>query len=196
MKSKLLISCWLSGVPTLKRDGDCASASAGAARNMTGTSSLREHRIGYAPIAGHFPGLHGVVMLAPDWFFRLLVSDAPVLVQLRNRGLNVTLVIRATRHDHRLFSVPSPVKGKPGMRLREHRRLKLRFLPCLATVGGYIDLADRAPAGPGQAGNLDISLAEFFRPGRRPRNHGLRPPLKMVPAVFAAQIGSRDRSMI
>src|SRR5271169_1479618 len=100
-------------------------------------------------------------MLATDGFFRLLVSDAPVLVQLRYRRLNFTLVIRATRYDHRLFSVPSPVKRKPGMRLRKHRCLKLRFLPSFAAVGGYIDLADRAPTGPSQAGNLDISLAEY-----------------------------------
>src|SRR4029077_15647783 len=161
MKSKPLISCWLSGVPTLKRDGDCASATAGAARNITGTSSLREHRIGYAPVAGHFPGLHGIVMLATDDFFR--VRDAPVLVQLCYRRLHFTLVIGATRQDHRLFTVPSPVEVKPRMRLRQHWRLKLRFFPGSATVGGYIDLPDCAPAGPGQAGDLHVARAGDFQ---------------------------------
>src|ERR1700686_1326909 len=159
MKSKPLISCWLSGVPALKRGCDCASATAGAARIITGTSSLREHRIGDAPIAGHFPGLHGIEMRGADGLFRLLAGDAPVFIQLRYRRLNFTMVIRATRLDHRLLSVPSPVKGKPSMRLRKPRRLKLRFLPAPAVVGGNIDLADRAPTGPSQAGNLDISLA-------------------------------------
>src|ERR1700719_5000731 len=129
MKSKPLLSCWLSGVPRLKRGCDCASATAGGARIITGTSSLREHRIGDTPIAGHFPGLHGIEMRGADGFFRLLAADAPVFIQLRYRRLNFTLVIRATRLDHRLLSVPSPVEGEPRMRLREHRRVELRFLP-------------------------------------------------------------------
>src|SRR5439155_1336507 len=90
-------------------------------------------------------------------FFRVLFADAPVSIQLRARWLNFTEFICATRQEHRLFSVPSPVKSKPGMRLRMHRCLKLRFLPALAVVGGYFDLADHAPTGPSQAGNLDIS---------------------------------------
>src|ERR1700680_4886105 len=159
MKSKLLISSWLSGVPRLNRGCDCASATAGAARIITGTSSLREHRIGDAPIAGHFPGLHGIEMRGADGFFRLLAADAPVFIQLRYRRLDFTLVIRATRLDHRLFSVPSPVEVKPGMRLRKHRRLKLRVPPAPAAVSRHIDLADLAPPGPSQASNLDIAPA-------------------------------------
>src|ERR1700674_66449 len=96
-------------------------------------------------------------------FLRILAGDAPVLIQLRSRRLNFTLVIRATRLDHRLCSVPSPVESKPGMRLRKHRRLKLRFLPTAAAVGGYIDLADRAPTGPSQTGNLDKSPAGYLQ---------------------------------
>src|SRR3984893_10679872 len=91
------------------------------------------------------------------------VGDAPVFKQLRSRRLNFTLVIGATRLNHRLFSVPSPVESKPGMRLRKHRRVKLRFLPGPAAIGGYFDLGDRAPTGPGQAGNLDISLAGYVQ---------------------------------
>src|ERR1700680_1915915 len=128
---------------------------------ITGTSRLREHRIVHTPIAGHPPGLHGIVMRGAGGLFRLLAGDAPVFIQLRHRRLNFTLVVRATRLDHRLFSVPSPVKSKPGMRLRKHRRVKLRFLPTPAAVGGYFDLADRAPTGPSQAGNLDISPAGY-----------------------------------
>src|SRR6195256_3800936 len=142
-----------------------------------GTSKLREHRIVHTPIAGHLPGLHGVEMSGADGFFRLLAGDAPVFIQRRYRWLNVTLVIRATRLDHRLFSVPDPVKIKSRMRLGKHRRLKLRFLPTPPAVGGHIDLADRARSGPSQAGNLDISLAEHFQSGRGPRNRGFRPPL-------------------
>src|SRR5438105_2928112 len=155
MKSKLLISPWLSGVPTLKR-GDCACPAAGAARIIADASRLSEHRIVYAPIAGHLPGLDGGEMSGAGGLFR--VGDAPDLIQLRHRRLNVARVIGAPRHDHRFFSVPGPVESKPGMRLRMHRRLKLRFLPDLAAVGGYFDLRDRARTGPGQAGNLDISL--------------------------------------
>src|SRR5271169_2662408 len=100
-------------------------------------------------------------MSGADGLFRLFAGDAPICIQLRYRRLNITLVIRATRLDHRLFSVPSPVKSEPGMRLRKNRCVKLRFLPTPAAVGGYIDFADRAPTGPSQAGNLDISLSEF-----------------------------------
>src|SRR5262249_46216354 len=103
-------------------------------------------------------------MSGADGFLKILFGDAPVSIQLRSRRLNVSLIISATRHQHRLFSVPCPVKGKPGMRLRKYRRVKLRLLPSPAAVGGYIDLADRAPTGPSQAGNLHISLAEYFHP--------------------------------
>src|SRR5258708_2574717 len=123
---------------------------------ITGTSRLREHRIVHTPVAGHPPRLHGIEMNGAGGFFRLLLGDAPVFKQLRSRRLNFTPFIGATRLDHRLLSVPSPVEIKPGMRLGKHRRLKLRFLPAPAAVGGYIDLADRAPTGPSQAGNLDI----------------------------------------
>src|SRR5262249_48721474 len=98
-------------------------------------------------------------------FSRVLGGDAPVFVQLRARRLKVTRVIGGTRHEHRLFSVPIPVKRKAGMRLRKHRPLKLRFLPTAATVGGYFDLADRTPTGPSQAGNLDISPAGQLHSG-------------------------------
>ena len=99
-----------------------------------------------------------------DSFFHILVRDAPVLIQLRARRLNITLVIRATRHQHRLFAVPSPVERKPGVRLGMHRRLKLRFLPALAAVGGHVDLGDLTPTGPRQAGDLDISLTGDLLP--------------------------------
>src|ERR1019366_6153823 len=153
MKSKLRISSWLRGVPTLNvglEVGDCASPATGAARMITDASRLREHRIVHTPIAGHPPGLHGIEMNGAGGFLRLRLGDTPVLVQLRSRGLNYTPFIRAPRLDHRLLSVPRPVEIKPGMRLRKHRRLKLRFLPAPAAVGGYIDLADRAPTGPSQ----------------------------------------------
>src|SRR5262245_4259373 len=158
MKSKLLISSWLRGVPTLYL-GDCASPAAGAARIISGRSKLSEHRIVHAPIAGHPPGLDGIEMNGADGLIRVFVRDAPMLIQLRTRRLNVTRLIRGTRHEHRLLSVPSPVKRKPGMRLGMHRRLELRFLPTLAAVGGDFDFGDRATAGPGQPGNLDISRA-------------------------------------
>src|SRR5262245_6696326 len=160
MKSKFLISSWLSGVPTLKR-GDCASPVAGAARIITDASRLSEHRIVYAPIAGHAPGLDHVGVNGAGGFFHIRFGDAPVLVQLRLRGLNFTLFIGAARHEHRLFSVPGPVKSKPGMGLRMHRRLQLCFLPALAAVGRYFDLADHAPAGPSQAGDLHVSPAGY-----------------------------------
>src|SRR6266436_1591919 len=134
-------------------------ATAAIARIITGTSTLTlcEHRIVYAPVAGHEPGLDGIEMSGAAGLFQL--GDAPVFIQLRLRRLNVTLVIRATGHEHRLFSVPTPVKGKPGVRLRMHRGLKLRFLPALAAVGGDFDLTDRASTGPSQASNLDVSPA-------------------------------------
>ena len=126
---------------------------------------LSEHRVVYAPVAGYPPGLHGIEMNGAVGLFGFLVGDAPVLVELCSRRLNFTPFIRGARHDHRLVSVPCPVKRKPGMRLRMHRRLKLRFLPALTAVGGYIDLADLAPAGPSQTGDLDLALAEIFHSG-------------------------------
>ena len=50
------------------------------ARIITGTSTLCEHRIMYAPIAGHEPGLDGIEMSGAAGFFQL--GDAPVLIQL------------------------------------------------------------------------------------------------------------------
>src|SRR5215471_12193751 len=153
MRSKLWISSWLSGVPTLNL-GVCASPAAGEARIINGTSSLSEHRIVYAPIASHPPGLHHVgVNGTTDRFFHVLFAGAPVLVQLLARGLNFTQFVGGTRQDHRLFSVPRPVERKPGMGPWNHRPVKLRFLPGLAAVSGHIDLLDDAPTGPGQAGN-------------------------------------------
>src|SRR5262245_12869410 len=111
----------------------------------------------YAPIAGHEPRLDGIEMRGAAGLFQL--GDAPEFIQLLLRRLDVTLVIRATRHEHRLFSVPSPVERKPGVRLRMHRRLNLRLLPAPAAVGGDFHLADRAAAGPSQTGNLDVSPA-------------------------------------
>src|SRR5450631_1952375 len=111
---------------------------------ITDASRLREHRIVQTPVAGHPPGLHAIEMNGSGRFIRL--GDAPVFIQLRSRRLNYPIFIRATRLDHRLLSVPSPVEIEPGMRLGKHRRLKLRFLPTLAAVGGYIHLADLAPA--------------------------------------------------
>src|SRR5215813_1722550 len=90
---------------------------------------------------------------------RFLSGNAPVSVQLLPRWLNITLVIRATRHKHRFLAIPRPVKRKPRVRLRMHRGLKLRFLPALAAVGGHVDLADCSPSGPGQTSNLDIPPA-------------------------------------
>src|SRR5262245_66689380 len=114
MKSKLLISSWLRGVPTLYL-GDCASPAAGAARIISGTSRLSEHRIVYAPIAGHEPGLDGVEVNGAEGLFRILVSDAPGFVQLRSRRLNVSRFIRGTRHEQPLYSVPIPVKREPAL---------------------------------------------------------------------------------
>ena len=55
-------------------------ATAAIARIITGTSTLCEHRIVYAPIAGHEPGLDGIEMSGAAGFFQL--GDAPVLIQL------------------------------------------------------------------------------------------------------------------
>src|SRR5260370_7878025 len=89
-------------------------------------------------------------------FWRFLAVDAPVIIQLRSRRLNFTPVIRATRQEHRLFPVPSPVKSEPGMCLRMHRRLERRFLPARPAVAVYIDLPDLPPTAPNHAINLDI----------------------------------------
>src|ERR1700722_8132410 len=96
-------------------------------RALPSEQALREHRVANAPIAGHEPGLDSIEVRGAAGLFQL--GDAPVLVQLRLRRLNVTLVVRATGHQHRLFAVPRPVEREPGMRLRMDRRLKLRFLP-------------------------------------------------------------------
>src|SRR5437867_7853363 len=112
----------------------------------------------YAPIAHHLPRLDGVEVRGAAGFGR--VGNAPLLIQLLHRRLNVTLIIRAPRHEHRLFSVPNPVKSKPGVRLGMHWSLQLRFLPTLAAISGDFNLGDRAATGPSQASNLDISRAK------------------------------------
>src|SRR5258708_39721626 len=150
----------LQARPSVWRSGEFHNqplATAAIARIITATSTLCKHRIVYAPIAGHPPGLHGIEMNGAGGFWRFLAVDAPVIIQLRSRRLNFTPFIRATRQEHRLFPVPSPVKSEPGMCLRMHRRLERRFLPARPAVGGYIDLTDLAPTGPSQASNLDIS---------------------------------------
>src|SRR2546430_11962638 len=73
-------------------------------------------------------------------FYPLPLHDAlPISVfrQLRQRRLNLTRFVCAARLDHRLLSVPRPVERKPGMRLRKHRRMTLRFLPTPAAVRRY-----------------------------------------------------------
>src|SRR5215467_12235340 len=159
MRSKPWISCWLKGAPTLgKARCDCARAT-GATRISAGTSSLSEHCIGNAPVLGYLPRLNGVHVNGtwPRLFVPILRLHAPVLGQFSKRRLNVAGLIRSTRHQHRLFTVPGPVIGKAGVRLRMHRILDLRLLPSLAAVGRDVDLADLARPGPGQAGDLDIA---------------------------------------
>src|SRR5262245_20487839 len=156
------MSAWLKGVPTFgkTRCGDCASAAAtGMAAIIAGRKNLSEQDIGNAPIASDLPWLNRVEMNgAGRWiFFPIRWVHAPVLGQLRQRRLRLTRVVRATRLDHRLLSVPGPVKRKPGMRLRKHRRMTLRFPPTPAAVRGYFYFGDHACAGPRQAGYLDIS---------------------------------------
>src|SRR5262245_28633194 len=113
MKSNFLISSWLRGVPTFKR-GDCASPAAGAARMIADASKLSEHRIGYAPISSNLPRLDHVSVNGAYGLVHVLFGDAPVLVQLLLRGLDFTLIIGATGHDHGLFAVPSPIERKAG----------------------------------------------------------------------------------
>src|SRR4030095_2392978 len=128
---------------------------------ITARRSLCKQDSGDAPMARDFPGLNGVEMNgARKWIlFPIRCIHAPLFRPLRQRRLDLTRVARATRLDHRFLSVPGPVKRKPGMRPRKHRRMTLRFLPTPAAVRGYFHLGDRARAGPRQAGNLDISSA-------------------------------------
>src|SRR3990172_3182683 len=85
--------------------------------------------------------------------------SAPVLVQFGHGGLDIAVFIRAAGLEHRLFPVPIPGETKPGKRMAQHRLLKLGVLPGLAAVGGDLDPADGAPAGPGQAADLIESAA-------------------------------------
>ena len=88
---------------------------------------------------------------------RFIVARAHGEEAARVAEEHFTRVVRATRLDHRLLSVPRPVERKPGMRPRKHRGMTLRFLPTPAAVGGHFHLVDHARTGPGQAGNLGIS---------------------------------------
>jgi hypothetical protein len=76
-------------LPTLNL-GDCASPAAEAAMIVAAASRLGEHRIGYAPVASHLPGLDGIEMSGTDGLSRVLVGDAPVSIQFHPRWLNVT----------------------------------------------------------------------------------------------------------
>src|SRR5258706_15498150 len=82
-------------------------------------SKLNEHRVGYGSVASHLPRLNGIEMNGAGTlgFRPVLYWDLPVLAQLRHRRLNVTGFIRAARLNNGLLSVPSPVIGKPCMRL-------------------------------------------------------------------------------
>ncbi len=82
-------SSWLRGVPHY-RSATASGPATGAARIISGTSRLGEHRVVYAPIAGHLPGLHAIGMNGALGFFRVLFADAPVFKQLRARRLNFT----------------------------------------------------------------------------------------------------------
>src|ERR1700740_2518538 len=96
---------------------------------IAGRRNLSEERIGDAPIASDFPRLNRVEMNGTrKWIlFPIRWLHAPVLRQFRQRWLNLTRLVRATRLDHRFLSVPGPVERKPGMRLRKHGRMTLRF---------------------------------------------------------------------
>src|SRR5205809_1097546 len=128
------------------------------ASRINGTRNLSEEHIGYAPILSNLPRLNRIpVVSVADRFQAILLAAAPVPVQLGERRLHFALVIGASGHDHRFFSVPGPVEAKPGMRHGKDRFLELCFFPGLAAIDGYVYFADLTPTRPCQAGNLVIA---------------------------------------
>src|SRR5438045_239746 len=111
---------------------------------------LREP-IGDAPIARDFPRLNRVVVAAHA---RSVWRIAPVLRDFSTCRLNGAEFVGAARHQHTLSAIPLPVKAEPRVRHGIRRRSKLGVLPTLAAVGRHLDLANRAPAGPGEAADF------------------------------------------
>src|SRR5436309_10838761 len=142
--SKPRISSWLNGAPSLKL-GDCASIVAAAANIITGTRTLREHRIVYTPISRHPPRLNRIDMNSAAFHLRMaFLGDSPIFIQLSEGRLNFSLIVSTARLDHRLLSIPIPVEIEAGMRLGKNRGLQLRIFPAAAAVSRYLHSAHSA----------------------------------------------------
>src|SRR5580704_1953297 len=77
--------------------------------------------------------------------------------ELLARRLHITGLVGGAAHDHGRLAAPLPWHAETGQRLGQHRRLKRRQGPALATVGRDLDLCDTAMARIGDAGNLAIA---------------------------------------
>src|SRR5512135_715302 len=105
-----------------------------------------------APIAGHLPRLNRIVGS----------RDAEIGIQglvevfggFRPGWLKRAQFVGTARQELAFSPIPLPVQAKPRMRHWICRGPKFGVLPALAAVGGYLHLANRAGAGPGQAADL------------------------------------------
>src|SRR6516225_6355579 len=98
-------------------------------------------------------------------------SDAAIGYQTSASRLNIArLVGRAALQDRRA-TVPMPGNPKTGQRFRQHRFLKGGRRPTFPAIGGDIDLADLAVAGPGQPRYLVEPRSLHHQAGRGMGNH-------------------------
>src|SRR6266702_725849 len=133
-----------SGLGVLPRlsECDCAGTAGPTASTITNRSRLREP-IFNRPVTAQLPRHDEIGMcFAP----RLRL---PKFVELGHRRLYLALLIRATGHQHMLFSAPIPGHAEARMRDTMYCGSNFGILPGLASVCGYFNLANGTATGPG-----------------------------------------------
>src|SRR5450759_3139742 len=88
-----------------------------------------------APLTGHSPRLHGIVVAGHT---KIVFGQVKEFGDLGPGRLNRAQFVRAARLEHTLFSVPIPVEAKAGMGHWMCRPPNLGVLPAPAAVGGYL----------------------------------------------------------
>src|SRR5450759_774386 len=117
-----------------------------------------------APLTGHSPRLHGIVVAGHT---KIVFGQVKEFGDLGSCRLNRAQFVRAARLEHTLFSVPIPVEAEPRMGHPICRSLNFGVLPTLATVGGYLNPADGSTTGPSQSADFVESTAgQLLSPGR------------------------------
>src|SRR3984885_9178988 len=155
----LIVISWASSAAVGARPTPYVCASAGLASSSKIGTILSEP-IGHASVASDFPRHNGVVVHGRSELWR--ISHAHSLGDFLACRLDLPDLVGGARKNHMLASIPVPHKAEPGVRHGLWRPLELGPVPRLPAVGGYLHLANGAPAGPGQPCDLVPSpLGQF-----------------------------------